>query len=91
MTGVTLALDDALSVTVALTPSDRCAYTVVHEGEPVVEYETSADPRTAGGHVSLRNVVYRNVSGYEKATVGDLLTTAVEASEAALTEELGPR
>jgi hypothetical protein len=91
VTGIALALDDALSVTVERTPSERCAYTVVHDGESVAEYETSADPRTAGGHVSLRNVVYRNVAGYEKGAVGDLLAAAVEANEDALTAELGPR
>lgn len=87
---VLLELDESLSVTVTKRPPNSCAYTVVYEGEQVAQYETSADPRTTGGHVSLRNVVRRNVPGYEKTAVGERLAAVIEKHTDALAEELGP-
>ena len=88
---VVLELDDSLSVTIARNPPDRCVYTVIHGGEEVARYETSADPRTAGGRVGLRNVVRRNVPGYGKSAIEGLLAAEIEERADELAEELGPR
>ena len=91
MTVVELVLTESLSVRLTAGTSKPCAYEVVHEGETVASYETSADPRTTGGRVGVRNVVCRHVPAAEKATVEERLAAAVSDREADLTEELGPR
>ena len=88
---VVLEVDGSLSVAVTRAAERRCAYAVVYEGEEVARYETSADPRTTGGRVGLRNVVCTNVPDYEKAAVGERLAVAVDENAGELAEELGSR
>lgn len=88
---VVLELDDSLSVTVVRGEGDRCVYTVVRDGEQYAQYDTSADPRTTAGQVGLRNVIRRNVAGYEKSDVSERLQSALDERAAALTDELGER
>lgn len=84
-------LDESLSVMVTGASSNTVAYTVVHEGEEVARYETSADPRTIGGRIGLRNVVCRHVPDADKEAVEERLTTAFADREDELADELGPR
>lgn len=86
---VVIDLDDSLSVEMTTGASKPCSYTVVYEGEEVAQYETSADPRTAGGCVGLRNVVCRHVDDYDKATVNEQLSTEISAHAEALFKEFG--
>lgn len=88
---VDIDLDDSLSVTVSATPSDACAYTIVYDGEELTQYETSADPRTIGGQIGLRNVVCRHVPSYDKSEIEKRLAAEVSNHERALVEELGRR
>jgi len=91
VTVLELELDGSLALQIERDPPDRFAYTVVHDGEAVLTYDSSADPRTEAAHVALRNVVRRNVEGYEKSAVSDLLADAIDEHEDAIAEELGPR
>lgn len=88
---VAVDLDESLSVVVEPGESKPCAYAVVHDGEEVARYETSADPRTTAGRIGLRNVVCRHAPGYDKSAVGEELSAAFSEHEDALAEELGTR
>lgn len=88
---VVLTVDESLSVTVTAGTSKPCAYVVAHEDEEIARYETSADPRTLGGRVGLRNIICRRLPNYEKTTVDETLSTRIAEHTTALTEELGPR
>lgn len=91
MNVVVINLDESLSVQMTTGTSKPCSYTVVYEGAEVVQYETSVDPRTAGGRVGLRNVVCQRVPNYDKAVVDEELSAGIAEYEDALTEEFGPR
>ena len=91
MTVVVIDLDESLSVSMTAGTSKPCAYAVVHEGEEVARYETSADPRTTGGRVGLRNVVCKRVPDYDKAVVDERLSAGIAEHTEELTEEFGPR
>lgn len=71
--------------------SKPCRYTVVYEDEEITQYETSADPRTAGGRVGLRNIIAKHVPNWEKEEVDKTLSAKISENAEALTEELGPR
>jgi len=88
---VELTVDQSLSVTVTRNQSDRCVYTIVFEGDEVVQYDTSADPRTDGGRIGLRNVIRRNVPGYETSVIDSRLIAEIETNAEALMDELGTR
>jgi hypothetical protein len=66
---VELELDEQVSVSVEIGTEKPCAYAVLSDGEEVARYETSADIRKPAGRVGVRNVVFRHVSGYEKAEI----------------------
>lgn len=91
MTVVVIDLDESLSVTMTTGTSKPCSYTIIYQGEEVAQYETSADPRTTGGRVGLRNIVCRRVPNYDKAVVDEQLTTSIAEHAEALTEEFGSR
>ncbi len=71
--------------------SKPCRYTVIYEGKEVAQYETSADPRTAGGRVGLRNVVCRHVEDYDKGMVNEQLSTEISEHAEAVAKEFGSR
>lgn len=79
MTVVEIDLGESLPVVVTAGEAKPCRYVVVHEGDAVTSYETSADPRTAGGRIGLRNVVCRHVPELEKAVVADRLADGIDA------------
>lgn len=80
-----------MSVEMTIGTSKPCRYTVIYEGEDVAQYETSADPRTAGGRVGLRNVICRHVAEYDKAMVNRQLSTEISEHAEAVANEFGPR
>lgn len=88
---VEIELSEGVSVRLMRGESKPCRYVVVHGGEAVADYETSADPRTAGGRIGLRNVVCRHVPELDKQEAEDRLAAGLDAHEAALAEEFGPR
>jgi hypothetical protein len=88
---VVIALDDSLSVEMTTGTSKPCRYTVVYENEEITQYETSADPRTAGGRVGLRNIIAKHVPNWEKEAIDETLSAGISAHAEALTEEFGPR
>ncbi|MFC7192728.1 hypothetical protein [Halocatena marina] len=88
MTVVVVELDGSISVELTSGDSKPCSYTVIHEGEQVAQYETSADPRTAGGRIGLRNIICRHVSGVEKSAINDQLSTEISKNAEALSNEL---
>ena len=63
----------------------------MHDGEQVAQYETSADPRTAGGRVGLRNIVCRHVSDVDKNAIDERLSTEISQNTEALLNEFGSR
>ncbi len=71
--------------------SKPCRYTVIYEGEEVVQYETSADPRTAGGRVGLRNIICRHMADYDKVMVNEQLSTEISEHVEAVANEFGPK
>lgn len=91
VTVVVVGLDESLSVELTAGTTKPCAYTVVYEDEEIAQYETSADPRTIGGRVSLRNVICRRVPDREKSEVDTTLSVEIETYAAELAEEFGPR
>ena len=91
MTVVVIDLDGSLSVEMTTGTSKSCSYTVVYEDEEVTQYETSADPRTAGGRVGLRNIIAKHVPNWEKEVVDETLSAGMSEHAEALTEEFGPR
>ena len=88
MTVVVVELDESISVELMSGDSKPCSYTVIHEGEQVAQYETSADPRTAGGRIGLRNIICRHVSCVEKNAINEQLSTAISKNAEALSNEL---
>ena len=88
MTVVVVELDESISVELTSGDSKPCSYTVIHEGKQVAQYETSADPRTAGGRVGLRNIICRHVTDVEKNAINDQLSTEISKNTEALSNEL---
>ena len=88
---VVVELDESISVELMSGDSKPCSYTVIHKGEQVAQYETSADPRTAGGRVGLRNIICRHVSGVEKNAINEQLSTELSKKAEALSKEFGSR
>lgn len=88
---VVIDLDDSLSVEMTTGTSKPCRYTVVYEGEEVTQYETSADPRTAGGRIGLRNIIAKHVPNWEKNVVDETLSVEISEHTEDLSEEFGPR
>lgn len=87
---VVIDLDESLSVEMTSGTPKPCKYTVVYEGEEITQYETSADPRTAGGRLGLRNIIAKHVP-WEKEVVDETLSAGIPEHAEALTEEFGPR
>lgn len=89
---VEIRVDESLSVVITTGTEKPCAYSVRYDDEEIVRYEPSGDPRTAGGRLGLRNVVYRRVPDdrYDKEDIGEQLAARI-AEQTELTEELGPR
>ena len=88
---VVIDVDESLSVEMTTGTSKSCSYTVVSEDEEVTQYETSADPRTAGGRVGLRNIIAKHVPNWEKKVIDEKLSAEISDHEKALAEEFGPR
>jgi hypothetical protein len=88
---VVIDVDESLSVTLTMGTSKPCSYTVVYEDEEVTQYETSADPRTAGGRVGLRNVICNRVPDRDKTVIDEKLSAEISEHAEALAEEFGPR
>ncbi len=88
---VVIELEGSVSVEMTTGDSKPCKYTVMCEGEQVAQYETSADPRTAGGRVGLRNIVCRHVSGVDKNAIDERLSTEISQNAEALSNEFGSR
>ncbi|WP_231189547.1 hypothetical protein [Haladaptatus sp. DYF46] len=86
---VVVELEKSIAVEMTTGDSKPCKYTVMHDGEQVAEYETSADPRTAGGRVGLRNIVCRHVSDVNKNVIDERLSTEISQSAEALSNEFG--
>ncbi len=91
MTVVAIDIDESLAVTMTEGASKPCAYTIVYKGEEVTQYETSADPRTIGGRIGLRNVICKRVPDYEKAAIDEALSEEIPKHTERLTEALGPQ
>lgn len=91
MTGdvIELDLDEAVSVRMREGDSLPYEYLVVHDGEVVTGYESSAHPLTPGARVGVRNLVCRWVPDREKDAVEETLAAAIEANEAAVTDRFG--
>lgn len=88
---VVIDIDESLSVTVTAGTEKPCAYAVIYREEEITRYETSADPRTIGGRIGLRNIVCRRVPDYDRAVVDEKLSVEISDHAEALTEELGAR
>ena len=88
---VVIELEQSISVEMTTGDSKPCKYTVMHDGEQVAQYETSADPRTAGGRVGLRNIVCRHVSDVDKNAIDERLSTEISQNTEALLNEFGSR
>lgn len=78
-----------LSVSIQSGTEKACRYIISYEDEEVVHYETSADPRKAAGKIGLRNIIVRQVNGYDKEQVEALLTEGIERNTTELAETLG--
>lgn len=88
---VVIDIDESLSVTVTAGEAKPCAYAVVYRDEEITQYETSADPRTIGGRIGLRNVVCQRIPDYDRAVIEEKLSVEISEHTDALTEELGAR
>lgn len=88
---VVIELEKSIFVEMTTGDSKPCKYTVMHDGEQVAQYETSADPRTAGGRVGLRNIVCRHVSDVDKNAIDERLSTEISQNTEALLNEFGSR
>lgn len=88
---VVIELEESIAVEMTTGDSKPCKYTVMHDGEQVSQYETSADPRTAGGRVGLRNIVCRHVSGVDKNAIDERLSAEISKNAEALSNEFGAR
>ncbi|ELY98552.1 hypothetical protein [Natrialba aegyptia] len=88
---VVVELKGSISVEMTTGDSKPCKYTVMYEGEQVAQYETSADPRTTGGRIGLRNIVCRHVSGVDKNAIDEWLSTEISQNAEALSNEFGTR
>lgn len=88
---VVVELEESISVEMTTGDSKPCKYAVIYEGEQVAQYETSADPQTAGGRVGLRNIICRHVSGVDKNAIDERLSTEISKNAEALSNEFGSR
>ncbi|GAA0251087.1 hypothetical protein ACFFQF_22255 [Haladaptatus pallidirubidus] len=88
---VVIELEESIFVEMTTGDSKPCNYTIMHDGEQVAQYETSADPRTAGGRVGLRNIVCRHVSDVDKNAIDERLSIEISQNAEALSNEFGSR
>ncbi len=88
---VSITLTESIVVEMTAGETKPCKYVIFHDGERISQYETSADPRTAGGQVGLRNIIYRHVSDVDKDEIAEQVSNGISNSEAAISEEFGSR
>ncbi len=88
---VSIELTGSIVVEMTTGESKPCKYVIFHEGERISQYETSADPRTAGGHVGLRNIIYRHTSDIDKNDISSQLSEEISNNVEAITNEFGSR
>ncbi|RRJ34071.1 hypothetical protein EIK79_00810 [Halocatena pleomorpha] len=88
---IIIELEESIFVEMTTGDSKPCKYTIMHDGEQVAQYETSADPRTAGGRVGLRNIVCRHISSVDKDAIDERLSTEISKNAEPLSNEFGSK